>query len=130
MADQTSLNPPFLRSAGIAILVLVFMFHINVELSFVTLGLFQSQSSFALHVSVLETTYQEHAKKISGSKWCAMPRYLPMSTVKYFASEVSRKRYSKRLNVYCQRQVRDDLRNLRHDLYFRAVCWRQPCPIL
>ena len=46
-----------------------------------------------------------------------------MSTVKYFASEVSEEeRYSKRLNVlHCQRQVRDDLRNLRHDLYCVAA---------
>merc|ERR1712178_520903 len=99
MADQISLNlNVFLRSVVQAILVLVFMFHINLELSFVT---FVSVPIIVFISKVYGQYWRQLTKstqkKLAEANGVSDAAISSMSTVKYFASEVSEEeRYSKK----------------------------------
>ena len=103
MADQISLNlNVFLRSVVQAILVLVFMFHINLELSFVT---FVSVPIIVFISKVYGQYWRQLTKstqkKLAEANGVSDAAISSMSTVKYFASEVSEEeRYSKKLEMF------------------------------
>jgi ATP-binding cassette, subfamily B (MDR/TAP), member 9 len=103
MSDQISLNlNVFLRSVVQAILVLIFMFRINLQLSFVTF----ISVPIIVFISKVYGQYwrkltKSTQKKLAEANGVSDAAVSSMSTVKYFASELSEEeRYTKKLELF------------------------------
>jgi ATP-binding cassette subfamily B (MDR/TAP) protein 9 len=103
LSDQISLNlNVFLRSVVQAILVLIFMFHVNTQLSFLTF----ISVPLVVYISIKYGNYYRKLSKacqakLANSNAISDAAISSMSTVKYFASEVSEmERYSSKLQTF------------------------------
>jgi len=103
MADQISLNlNVFLRSVVQAVLILIFMFRISVELTFVT---FISVPAVVYISIVYGDFYRKLSKacqsKLANANAVSDAAISSMATVKYFASEVSEiEQYMKKMQIF------------------------------